>query len=144
MLSYLKHVSSQISEKRIKLDDLKDVSDIELLSVRQIKDILTNNFVNYKGCCEKSELSNMVANLFLEHAKNKSSTFFFVIEIYIEEIKLDEISSDDLCKVCMENVIDCVLLECGHMAVCKYCGKQMAECPICRKYVSRVVHIFRA
>jgi hypothetical protein len=33
--------------------------------------------------------------------------------------------------------IDCVMLECGHMCTCTNCGKQMAECPICRQYVVR-------
>ena len=33
--------------------------------------------------------------------------------------------------------IDCVMLECGHMCTCTQCGKQMAECPICRQYVVR-------
>ena len=35
--------------------------------------------------------------------------------------------------------IDCVMLECGHMCTCTNCGKQMAECPICRQYVVRSV-----
>jgi hypothetical protein len=29
------------------------------------------------------------------------------------------------------------MLECGHMCTCTNCGKQMAECPICRQYVVR-------
>lgn len=51
---------------------------------------------------------------------------------------------DDLCKVCMAAIIDCVLLDCGHMVTCTKCGKRMAECPMCRQYVVRVVHTFRA
>ena len=50
----------------------------------------------------------------------------------------------NLCKVCMDAVIDCLLLECGHMVTCTACGKRLAECPICRHYVVRVVHVFRA
>ena len=49
----------------------------------------------------------------------------------------------ELCKICMEHLIDCVLLECGHMVTCTQCGKQMAECPICRQYVVRVVRVFK-
>lgn len=57
----------------------------------------------------------------------------------------DNIASEvDLCKVCMDAIIDCILLECGHMVTCTQCGRRMAECPICRHYVSRVVHVFKA
>ena len=54
------------------------------------------------------------------------------------------VRSDDLCKVCMDAIVDCILLECGHMVACTDCGKRLAECPVCRRYVSRVVHVFRA
>jgi len=50
----------------------------------------------------------------------------------------------EICKICMDSLIDCVLLECGHMATCTACGKQMAECPICRRFVVRVVHVYRS
>jgi len=51
---------------------------------------------------------------------------------------------NNLCKVCMDAIIDCLLLDCGHMVSCTACGKRLAECPICRQYVVRVVHVFRA
>ena len=50
----------------------------------------------------------------------------------------------DLCKICMDNTIDCVLLNCGHLVTCTKCGKRLNECPICRSLVVRVNHIFRA
>lgn len=49
-----------------------------------------------------------------------------------------------MCKICMDSPIDCVLLECGHMVTCTKCGKRMSECPICRQYVVRAVHVFRS
>lgn len=51
---------------------------------------------------------------------------------------------ENLCKICMDSPIDCVLLECGHMVTCSKCGKRMSECPICRQYVVRAVHVFRS
>lgn len=51
---------------------------------------------------------------------------------------------DNLCRICMDSVIDCVLLECGHMVTCTKCGKRMSECPICRQYVVRAVHVFKS
>jgi len=55
-----------------------------------------------------------------------------------------ETYEENVCKVCADAAIDCVLLECGHMVTCTTCGKRLTECPICRRYVTRVVHVFRA
>jgi len=41
---------------------------------------------------------------------------------------VDDISDINLCKICMESTIDCVLLECGHMVTCTNCGKRLNEC----------------
>lgn len=54
------------------------------------------------------------------------------------------INDDNLCRICMDAMIDCVLLECGHMVTCTKCGKRMNECPICRQYVVRAVHVFKS
>uniref|UniRef100_A0A8C6XZB4 RING-type E3 ubiquitin transferase n=1 Tax=Naja naja TaxID=35670 RepID=A0A8C6XZB4_NAJNA len=102
--------------------DLTSVRDIDALSVRQLKEILARNFVNYKGCCEKWELMERVTRLYKEK---------------------DLQQLENLCKICMDSIIDCVLLECGHMVTCTKCGKRMNECPICRQYVIRAVHVFR-
>ena len=56
----------------------------------------------------------------------------------------EAMNDSELCKICMDNPVDCVMLECGHMCTCTTCGKQMAECPICRQYVVRVVRTFKA
>ena len=66
--------------------------------------------------------------------------FFFIFHRQVSTAN-DE---SELCKICMDAVIDCVLLDCGHMVACTQCGKQMAECPMCRQYVVRVVHVFKA
>lgn len=50
--------------RRASLSDLSCVEDIEALSVRQLKEILARNFVNYKGCCEKWELMERVTRLY--------------------------------------------------------------------------------
>ena len=57
---------------------------------------------------------------------------------------IEALPDDQLCKICMDGPIDCVFLECGHMVACTGCGKQMAECPVCRQFVVRVVRTFRA
>ena len=53
-----------VSGRRASLSDLSCLDDIEALSVRQLKEILARNFVNYKGCCEKWELMERVRRLY--------------------------------------------------------------------------------
>jgi len=57
---------------------------------------------------------------------------------------LDYEEEEKICKVCMDEVIDCVLLECGHMVTCMICSKKITECPICRQHVARIVKVFKA
>ncbi|KAF4086163.1 hypothetical protein AMELA_G00103070 [Ameiurus melas] len=119
--------------RRASLSDISSVEDIEALTVRQLKEILARNFVNYKGCCEKWELMERVTRLYNDQKdlQNLDSTAAPTME-------------ENLCKICMDSPIDCVLLECGHMVTCTKCGKRMSECPICRQYVVRAVHVFRS
>lgn len=55
--------------RRASLSDLSRVDDIEMLSVRQLKEILARNFVNYTGCCEKWELMERVRRLYQDQQK---------------------------------------------------------------------------
>lgn len=123
----------QTAQRRgVTLDEIECESDLETLTVRQLKELLVRNYVDYKGCCEKPELLDRVRRLWRQHRSKP------------EGADIDQVPSDDLCKICMDAVIDCVLLECGHMSTCTNCGKRLAECPLCRCYVSRVVHVFRS
>ncbi|MEQ2167723.1 hypothetical protein GOODEAATRI_007013 [Goodea atripinnis] len=119
---------------RASLSDISSVRDIKGLSVRQLKEILARNFVNYSGCCEKWELVERVSRLYREKEKNTKS--------YGARCPLT-LQDDNLCRICMDAVIDCVLLECGHLVTCTNCGKRMNQCPICRQYVVRAVHVFK-
>ncbi|NXU96186.1 RFFL ligase, partial [Cettia cetti] len=117
--------------RKASLSDLSSIGDINALSVRQLKEILARNFVNYKGCCEKWELLERVTRLYREK------------DLQHLGAAGPPSSEDNLCRICMDAPIDCVLLECGHMVTCTKCGKRMSECPICRQYVIRAVHVFR-
>ncbi|XP_013862662.1 E3 ubiquitin-protein ligase RNF34a isoform X2 [Austrofundulus limnaeus] len=127
------------------LSDISSLRDIEGLSVRQLKEILARNFVNYSGCCEKWELVERVSRLYRETEENRKS-----LENVSRTVTTDgenrplTAHDDSLCRICMDAVIDCVLLECGHMVTCTKCGKRMSECPICRQYVVRAVHVFKS
>jgi len=112
------------------LSEIETLDDLKELSTKQIKDLLAMNRVNFKGCVEKEELLKILQRLWKQEQRNKNN--------------LENMEDDSLCKICMDSPIDCVMLECGHMCTCTNCGKQMAECPICRQYVVRVVKTFKA
>lgn len=65
--------------RKASLSDLTSVGDINALSVRQLKEILARNFVNYKGCCEKWELLERVTRLYrekdLQHLGERQQTW---------------------------------------------------------------------
>ncbi|XP_061115338.1 E3 ubiquitin-protein ligase RNF34a isoform X3 [Conger conger] len=159
--------ASPLTRKRARasLTDISSLEDIENLSVRQLKEVLARNFVNYSGCCEKWELVERVRRLFRENELNRKSmenvsNSITAVVAYPPPIcngglggkrltnsgeRLPLTNNDDnLCRICMDAVIDCVLLECGHMVTCTKCGKRMSECPICRQYVVRAVHVFKS
>jgi len=112
------------------LSEIETLEDLNELSTKQIKDLLAMNRVNFKGCVEKDELLKILQRLWKQEQRNKAN--------------VDTMDDEALCKICMDKPIDCVMLECGHMCTCTDCGKQMAECPICRQYVVRVVKTFKA
>ncbi|XP_066294490.1 E3 ubiquitin-protein ligase RNF34-like isoform X1 [Branchiostoma lanceolatum] len=126
-------------KRRTSLTDLSNADEVEDLTVRQLKELLSANFVDYKGCVEKEELVERVKRLYKSRQNIPTDT--------TEGEGMDGDSSvpeDTLCKICMDAAIDCVLLECGHMVTCTKCGRQMNECPICRQYVVRAVHVFKS
>uniref|UniRef100_A0A668ABR7 RING-type E3 ubiquitin transferase n=1 Tax=Myripristis murdjan TaxID=586833 RepID=A0A668ABR7_9TELE len=137
---------SPATQRRIRasLSDLDNEEAIENLSVRQLKEILARNFVNYSGCCEKWELLERVHRLYRENEQNRKSMENVSNSITADGVRAQLASDDNLCRICMDAVIDCVLLECGHMVTCTKCGKRMSECPICRQYVVRAVHVFKS
>ncbi|NXY92817.1 RNF34 ligase, partial [Alcedo cyanopectus] len=93
-----------LSRKRARasLSDISSPEDIEGLSVRQLKEILACNFVNYSGCCEKWELVEKVSRLYRESEENHKTQG--------EKMQLND-NDDNLCRICMDALIDCVLLE---------------------------------
>jgi CBL proto-oncogene N-terminus, EF hand-like domain/Zinc finger, C3HC4 type (RING finger)/SH2 domain len=46
------------------------------------------------------------------------------------------------CCVCLDEVVQTVFLECGHLACCRQCAQPLKICPICRAPITRVVPIF--
>lgn len=52
--------------------------------------------------------------------------------------------SDDLCKVCYERPLDCVLLPCGHLTTCVKCSGKLDTCPVCRQVIAETKRVFRS
>ncbi|XP_031428420.1 E3 ubiquitin-protein ligase rififylin [Clupea harengus] len=131
-------------EHRTSLSDLSCVEDIEGLSVKQLKEILSHNLVNYKDCCEKWELMERVTRLYNDQKDLQNLVTNAKMDAEAEPAAGSKGEEENVCKICMDSPIDCVLLECGHMVTCSKCGKRMSECPICRQFVVRAVHVFRS
>jgi len=59
--------------------------------------------------------------------------------------KMDE---DDSCSICLDNAVNCAILECGHVCICYGCADGLRNanqpCPICRKDIRSVVRIYRS
>ncbi|XP_047528348.1 E3 ubiquitin-protein ligase RNF34 isoform X1 [Vanessa atalanta] len=118
------------SPKHLTLEQIKQATDLDLLSVKQLKELLTRNRVEFRGCLERKDLLERAKTLWANHVKYKD--------------EIDNLPFEESCKICMAAPLECVLLECGHIAACTACSKQLAECPICRQYVVRAVRFFRS
>ena len=46
------------------------------------------------------------------------------------------------CKICMDNEVEVVLLPCGHSVSCVNCADKLKNCPVCRKFIKRIVGTF--
>ncbi|XP_063821423.1 E3 ubiquitin-protein ligase RNF34 [Ostrinia nubilalis] len=116
--------------RRVSLGALRSAAELEALSVRQLKELLARNRVAYTGCLERADLLQRAQLLWRDHAAYKD--------------EIDNLPLEECCKICMSAPLECVLLECGHIAACTPCAARLAECPICRQYVVRAVRFFRS
>jgi len=140
----------KVFAERVKLTEITCVNDIKHLSVRQLKYMLGTNLVSYKGVLEKHELIKKVTELYLDDLRNQET--LAAQEAAAADNDSNAQSSqaaaadldNNICKICYENPMDCVLLECGHMISCIKCGKVLAECPICRQNIVRAVRVFKS
>lgn len=69
--SCLQKKESPAPTRRITLDQIKSEEDIENLTTKEIKRVLLNNFVDFKGCCEKWELQDRLKRLWRDNEINK-------------------------------------------------------------------------
>lgn len=55
----------------MQLSDIKQASELEYLNVKQLKNLLSTNRVDYKGCIERQELLNRVSRLWQEYKQSR-------------------------------------------------------------------------
>jgi len=59
-------------------------------------------------------------------------------------ISEEEPKDSELCKVCFDARINCVILPCGHLALCMNCCNQLTLCPCCRTPIQMAKLVYRA
>ncbi|KAF9093772.1 RING finger protein 34 [Mortierella sp. AD031] len=128
-------------------------TDPSTLSIKAIKTILDQSCVTYVGVIEKRDLVDRLQKL-IDNTKAEQT----MVQEQEAESKASETSKkssagnlsedDNLCKICCDAALNCVMLNCNHMSTCMDCGKLIMEgsrmCPICREYVVKLLHVFRA
>ena len=67
-------------------------------------------------------------------------------EVSKQEIPLQEtlthIQDDRMCKLCITNEANIVLIPCGHLLVCKHCAASIIKCPVCRCKIKQLVKVY--
>ncbi|KAJ2004337.1 hypothetical protein GGI04_002643 [Coemansia thaxteri] len=120
------------------------------LSIRVLKLLLAKSHVDYSNIVEKHELvqrvERLVVNTKLEMDREAAANSH-------SDGKGGgggtQDADDNLCRICWDAATNSVFLNCGHMCTCLECGEKIMqsdrrECPICREYITRIVHVFRA
>lgn len=133
--------STPRKDELLKLSEISSIDEVKGFSVRQLKYLLKDSLVDYKGILEKSELRKRALNLYNDHQQNQQS----IGETEVPSTASTSKPSDEnFCKICWENPVDCVFLECAHMVTCIVCSKAIRECPICREHIVRAVRVFKS
>ncbi|KAJ2471214.1 RING finger protein 34 [Coemansia sp. RSA 2322] len=144
-------------ETRPSSDDVPELRElvrkntkVNELSIRVLKLLLAKSHVDYSNIVEKHELvqrvERLVVNTKLEMDREAAANSH-------SDGKGGgggtQDADDNLCRICWDAATNSVFLNCGHMCTCLECGEKIMqsdrrECPICREYITRIVHVFRA
>ena len=54
----------------------------------------------------------------------------------------DDGTQANRCRICFDNVINTIILPCGHQAFCKDCAAKLEICAFDRRPISQVVPVF--
>lgn len=58
-----------VTPKKVDLESFRSAEELELLNVKQLKELLTRNRVEYRGCLERAELLERATRLWRDHAQ---------------------------------------------------------------------------
>lgn len=64
---------------KVQLSDIKEAAELEYLSIKQLKNLLSTNRVDYKGCIERQDLLNKVSRLWQEYSQSRKGNIKCVI-----------------------------------------------------------------
>jgi len=92
---------------------------------------------------EVINLKKRIQELETKEEERATSTFTATQHNTTPQINTTALASES-CVVCYENKINCVLLECGHRALCMDCGNKLTDCPMCRKPIERIIRVYDA
>lgn len=101
-----------VSGRRASLSDLSCLDDIEALSVRQLKEILARNFVDYKGCCEKWELMERVSRLYQDQQNLLGESENEDLSLFFSSVCKKKISHHEFVQTMMSDVVLCLSFSC--------------------------------
>jgi len=132
-------------------------TDLNALSVRELKDILASRAIDYRDCCEKSHLVERVsahafAGAGAEAGAGVSSGLGTAASVAgaAAEGESSPSASDDehddsgLCIVCLDAKFTHVCVPCGHRILCDSCNAlhTFTECPCCRKPCQQMMKFY--
>ena len=92
------------------------------------------NEPNGTGKMVYAKTGNVYTGGFMKRKRHGKGTMEF--QIADEELLL--------CKICYEVEMNALFYDCGHVAACEECARQVDQCPVCRKRVVAVVRIWRS
>ena len=75
------------------LSEIQTLQDVNELSVKQAKDILAMNRVNFKGVVEKDELLKHVARLWRQEKQAQDGKLSFYIRIFRRKVSRKAVST---------------------------------------------------
>lgn len=117
MFSKKKNDKTQLLEQEI--SNYKSQMITLSQEIQQLREYIDFKKLEYKKILDNKELE-------ISHIRKKNKI--------IKDNKTDSIPDEYLCKICMDNHINCILEPCMHFCICKDCIEILTDnkCPICR------------
>jgi Zinc finger, C3HC4 type (RING finger) len=135
-------------QKGLSIDDVKDAS----LASKTLQTILKGGKIASPNLFQlpTSRSNNDCILLMLEDDNNdnndsrRNQTSAMHDTSNVTPYPIDESVTivEDMCTLCCEKTMDCVLVPCGHQLCCSGCGSHLRKCPVCQSHCT-VLRIYR-